>query len=152
MSAKESGSKIVFTAKIGNFTASSNLSVVLNYIYDRDIKNPYSPYEKVNMQYDKNTHLWKAEIDKKYDSATIHYWINVTDYGSSNTTSYGPDEISYKPRIDINYAPYVLVIFFGLFLLFEIMMRYGVIKRRSPPEDEEEEETGTTENPSEPQK
>ncbi len=149
MNVKESGNKIIFTAKIENFTAASNLSVVLNYIYDRDIKNPYSPYQKVNMKYDNNTHLCTAEIDKKYDSATIHYWI-TTDYGSSNTILYGPDEIAYKPKIDINYAPYVLVIFFGLFLLFEIMMRYGVIRRRSPPEDDEEEET--TEKPSEPQK
>ena len=97
----------------------------------------------MRMSYNSNDGLWQASIPKKYDTSTLYYWINVTDYGANNLSDmyakYGPEKYSYTTPMDFQYRPCIIgaVIFFAA---FEVIMHYSRLRESFPGKKDREDE------------
>ncbi len=141
--AEVTGNSVLFTAKIVNFSETNNVTVQLHYLFEEDFSKEMG-WNFTFMKYDHVSGLWKSEIPKKDDSGTIYYWVSALDSSQNSTIHYdaygseeNPEKISYSPPIKQDYGPCLIGFFLG-FVLFEIIMRYGPMKKvfgRKPKKD-----------------
>ncbi len=125
---------MLFTAKIVNFSGADNVTVQLHYLFGEDISKEMG-WNFTFMKYDSESGLWKTEIAKKGDSGTVYYWVSALDASQNSSVHYDaygseeyPERISYSAPVKQDLGPCLIGFFLG-FVLFEIIMRYGPMKK-----------------------
>ena len=140
LSASQNGEKLVFTAKISGVQDPENLSVQLHYIFDSDAGSQ-RVWNYTFMEYRKESREWRATVEKKGETGTVYYYVTVLYQGEQyRYPQNGSKSFVYTPVI--GFPPEVLCIvgFFILFIVFEVVMRYPLIKRRKREKEEGEAE------------
>ena len=126
--------------KVYDIKDPKNTSVQLHYIFDSDVGNQRT-WNYSFMRYDNSSGEWRAAIEKKGSTGTVYYYVTVLYQGEQyRYPENGSESYIYSPVIGISPQMACLIIFFILFVIFEVVMRYPVLKKRKAEDEEGEDE------------
>ena len=146
MSTNTNGNSLILKAKLRDFSSVKNVSVQIHFIYSGE-----SSWESKWMKYNSESGTWDVQLEKKGDTGTVYYWVGALDNGvniSGQYFKYGnetdPKSVNYS-QSDGNYSALCLIGFFIAFIAFEMVMRYGIIRKRETENEENKKEKGVNE-------
>ncbi|GEM_PF-6959265 len=149
---RESGDNLMFKVSLIDFNKSLVYSVRLYYSFESS--NPRDDTWKYkNMAYNNSSKLWETSVKKDASRNTIHYYVSV-NYNGTSITDY-EREYGYghsDSRTDPMFQAMCIAAFFIFFIVFELVMRYPLMKAKKRDMEEEEnagkmEEGGITKCP-----
>ena len=140
LSVSQSGENLVFKVRLYEINDPKNTSVQLHYIFDSDVGNRRT-WNYSFMEYDGSSDEWRTEIEKKGSTGTIYYYVTVLYHGEQyRYPENGTESYIYSPVIGVSPQMACLIAFFIIFIIFEVVMRYPVLKKRKSEEEEERSE------------
>lgn len=141
------GEKVIIKAHLTDFSSPENVSVKIHFIYYGE-----SSWEEEPMNHSR-LGIWEVGLEKKGASGKIYYWLEILDSGGNTSNQYlrygnitDPKSLEYSTE-----NPYSMAIcvvgFFILFILFEVMMRYGILAKRKSKKEEDKDNSDKEESP-----
>lgn len=138
---------MIIKAHLTDFSSPENVSARIHFIYYGE-----RSWEEKSMNHSRSG-IWEVGLEKKGASGKIYYWLEILDNGGNTSNQYlrygnitDPKSIEYSTENPYSMAICVIG-FFILFILFEVMMRYGVLVKRKPKNEENEESSDKEESP-----